>query len=132
MNETLSDEDFRTLANSPFASKTDKALWQKALNTIEAKDAQIKQLVEALEYVNSLDIEDMVHGDMDEVIQKALSTIPNVEGYRLEQEVVNSALERSRCTGPDVPLIELQQASWKLHELCMQYEAHREEVKNDA
>lgn len=61
----------------------------ETIKRLEAKDAQIKQLVEALEKIKrcnfSCDDTCGIQVTLD-ISEQALSTIPDVEGYRIEQE----------------------------------------------
>lgn len=125
---------------------------EKARIENEAKDAQIRALVEALERLHFIAFAPCrsEHGERTKVRDskqgydslqedhlefrkaikqagKALSSIPaeTLELYRLERAVVELALLRQSCTDPEVPKDRLVQTSYLLSIKCMELEAHK-------
>jgi len=109
------------------SSIQEAALSAKFCAESEAKDAQIKQLVTTIELA-------VEQGFMHKVgscgrcsLLEALSTVPDVEGYRLEREVVDESIAVCHKASNG--------GAFNIHELrrkVQALEAYREKVKNDA
>jgi len=112
-----------------------QARQQEFKDGIETKDAQIKQLVEALGVVKTECETELIgvknphtkpFARFHHLILKALSTIPDVEGYRLEREVVAESMAVCHKA--------LNGGAFNIHELRQRVqalEAYREKVKNN-
>jgi hypothetical protein len=113
------------------ASKTIKSVGNGYTDTqkqLETKDAQIKQLVEALDKVDEMVID--IGSALEELkianfINDVRHTIPDVEGYRLEREVVEACKSLF-----ELPVSNLLNKLGGLEDAYKALEAHREKVKS--